>query len=552
MDVRAILHRSRSVDCFPVSEYALGLRLRVGRGDFDRVSVVYTDNRFAWTKRREEIPMELWLSDSQFDYYSVYLSGEDSRFAYIFRLYTGKDSYYYCEEGLTRDFDYALGYYNYFQYPYIYKSEVLSVPEWARGTVCYQIFPDRFRIGGAEKDMGYVNLPWGKRPKPKSFAGGDLNGIIDGLDHIQELGATLLYLTPVCLSVSNHKYDVIDYCRVDPQFGGNEALKALVSAAHARGMRVMLDGVFNHCSNEHTFFQDVAKRGHSSPYYNWFFVDGDRADHKARNYLTFASVPYMPKLNTDLDAVIDYFCDVGRYWIDEYGIDGWRLDVADEISPRFLRRFREAVKAAKPDALIVGEVWHEARAWLRGDQFDGVMNYGLAKACLDLFAFGALDAQGFADRLVRLLTRNTDPANDMMFNLLDSHDTERFLTRVKGDVQKLMSALAAAVFLPGIPFLFAGDEIGVMGGYDPDCRRTFEWDRGRWNDALYRHARRLCALKKTAPLMRGRCRVDCENSVVRICRFTETESAALLINPSDTQREAFGASVPAMGFLIQD
>ena len=552
MEPRAILHRSRSVDCYPVSEHALCLRLRTARGDFDRVSVIYSDNRFAWTEGRTEVFMERWLTDSRFDYYAIRLEGEDSRFAYIFRLYCGEEACYYCEEGLKKDYPFELGFFNFFQYPYIHKSEVLSVPEWMRGALCYQIFPDRFRIGDEKKDRRYVNLPWGEKPSPKSFAGGDLYGVMDGLDYLQELGVTLVYLTPVFRSVSNHKYDVIDYYQVDAQFGGNEALRALVDAAHARGMRVMLDGVFNHCSNENEIFLDVVRLGRASLYYDWFFVDGDKADFNARNYLTFADVPYMPKLNTDADAVIDYFCGVGRYWIKEYGIDGWRLDVADEISPRFLRRFREAVKAANPEAVIVGEVWHEARGWLRGDQFDSVMNYGLTKACLDLLAFDAIDAQGFADRLVLLLTRNTDPANDMMFNLLDSHDTERFLTRVNGDVQKLMLALAVAFFLPGVPFLFAGDEIGIMGGYDPDCRRTFEWDRARWNEALYNHVLRLSALKKTAPLMRGACGIDCENNVVRIRRYTAEQSAALLINPTNMERTAFDVSVPAMDFIFCD
>lgn len=551
MEPRAILHRSRSVDCFPVSEHGLCLRLRTGRGDFDRVSVIYTDNKFTWTERRVERTMERALSDSRYDYYTVRLDGEDSRFAYLFRLSAGDRSFYYCEEGLSDTFAYELGYFNYFQYPYIHPCEVLPVPGWARGAVCYQIFPDRFRIGSGKADRSYINLPWGERPTPKSFAGGDLDGVREGLPYLEELGVTLLYLTPVFRSPSNHKYDVVDYYEVDPQFGGNAALGALVEAAHARGMRVMLDGVFNHCSNQNPIFLDVARRGRSSPYYGWFFIDGDRADFAARNYRTFANVPYMPKLNTERDEVIDYFCAVGTHWLREYGADGWRLDVADEISPRFLRRFREAVKAERPDALIIGEVWHESHGWLAGDQFDGVMNYGLTKACLDLLAFETIDAQGFADRLVLLLTRNTGPANEMMFNLLDSHDTERFLTRVNGDARKLVLALSVAFFLPGIPFVFSGDETGTMGGYDPDCRRTFEWDRARWNEPLFSQVQRLCRLKKTAPLAQGACAVDCENGVVRILRKAGGETAALLVNPSPEPRAAFGAVVPAVGVCIE-
>ena len=551
MEPRAILHRSRSVDCFPVDGHTLGLRLRTGRGDFDRVEVIYTDNKFTWTQKRRRLRMERALSDSRFDYYTARLHGEDSRFAYIFRLYAGDESWYLCEEGLSRTFRYPLGYFNYFQYPYIHGSEVLRVPEWVRGAVCYQVFPDRFRIGSGKADRSYINLPWGEKPTPGSFAGGDLDGVREGLPYLKELGVSLLYLTPVFRSRSNHKYDVEDYYEVDARFGGNEALRALVKAAHAAGIRVMLDGVFNHCSNENAIFQDVIRRGRRSPYYGWFYVDGDAACVERRNYLTFADVPYMPKLNTENDAVIDYFCRVGAHWVTEYGIDGWRLDVADEIAPRFLRRFREAVKAANPEALIVGEVWHEAHDWLAGDRFDGVMNYGLTKACLDLLAFGAIDARGFADRLVLLLTRCTDPANEMMFNLLDSHDTERFLTRVKGDVRRLRLAMAVAFFLPGIPFLFAGDEIGVMGGYDPDCRRTFEWDRSRWDGELFRLAQRLAALRRTAPLARGTAAVEEENGVVRILRRHGGRRAELLINPGETPRGAFGASVPPMDFLIR-
>lgn len=551
MEPRAILHRSRSVDCFPVDGHTLGLRLRTGRGDFDRVEVIYTDNKFTWTQKRRRLRMERALSDSRFDYYTARLHGEDSRFAYIFRLYAGDESWYLCEEGLSRTFRYPLGYFNYFQYPYIHGSEVLRVPEWVRGAVCYQVFPDRFRIGSGKADRSYINLPWGEKPTSGSFAGGDLDGVREGLPYLKELGVSLLYLTPVFRSRSNHKYDVEDYYEVDARFGGNEALRALVKAAHAAGIRVMLDGVFNHCSNENAIFQDVIRRGRRSPYYGWFYVDGDAACVERRNYLTFADVPYMPKLNTENDAVIDYFCQVGTHWVTEYGIDGWRLDVADEIAPRFLRRFREAVKAANPEALIVGEVWHEAHDWLAGDRFDGVMNYGLTKACLDLLAFGTIDARGFADRLVLLLMRCTDPANEMMFNLLDSHDTERFLTRVKGDVRRLRLAMAVAFFLPGIPFLFAGDEIGVMGGYDPDCRRTFEWDRSRWDGELFRLAQRLAALRRTAPLARGTAAVEEENGVVRILRRHGGRRAELLINPGEMPRGAFGASVPPMDFLIR-
>ena len=552
METRAILHRGRPLDCFPTSESGMYIRLRAARGDLDEAVVVYSDNKFEWTtKPRLERRMELLRSDELYDYFGAELALEDTRLAYVFRLRSGGEVSYLCEEGLGPDFAWDLGYFNYFQYPYIHSSDVMRVPEWTRGAVCYQIFPDRFRIGSGGKDRGYINLAWGGRPEPTSFAGGDLRGIEEGLDHLAEMGVSCIYMTPVFLSPSNHKYDVEDYYRVDPRFGGDGALRSLIAAAHGRGMRVVLDGVFNHCSCTNPIFLDTSVRGRESPYWDWFFIEGERSSFAERNYKTFADVPYMPKLNTDNDAVIDYFCGVGRYWIREFGADGWRLDVSDEISMRFLRRFREAVKAEDPDAVIIGEVWHGAAEFLGGDMYDGVMNYGLTKACLDLMAFGAIDAAGFASRLCLLLWRSIGPACEMMFNLLDSHDTERFLTRVGGDRRREAMALAVMFFFPGMPMLFAGDEIGTEGGYDPDCRRCFRWERESWDMELYTLVQHLAALRRDPCLARGGCRVSESGGVVTIERAHGARRMILHMNPSDTALAApDGTEIEPWGTVI--
>ena len=290
---------------------------------------------------------------------------------------------------------------------------------------------------------------------------------------------------------------------------------------------------------------------YSSAYWDWFFIDGERSSFAERNYKTFADVPYMPKLNTDNDAVIDYFCGVGRYWIREFGADGWRLDVSDEISPRFLRRFREAVKAEDADAIIIGEVWHGAAEFLGGDMYDGVMNYGLTKACLDLMAFGTIDAAGFASRLCLLLWRSTGPACEMMFNLLDSHDTERFLTRVGGDKRREAMALSVMFFFPGIPMLFSGDEIGTEGGYDPDCRRCFRWERESWDMELYTLVQRLSELRRNPCLARGGCRIAESGGVVTIERAYGARRMILHMNPSDTALAApDGTEIEPWGTVI--
>ena len=554
MDIRAILHRGRPMDCFPTSEHSMYIRLRAARGDLDSAVLVYAENKFEWTtKPRSERSMQLLRSDELYDYFGAELELGDTRLAYVFRLSSGGETRYLCEEGVAPDFDWELGYFNYFQYPCIHSSDVLRVPDWVRGAVCYQIFPDRFRIGSGKADRDYINLEWGGRPGPKSFAGGDLRGIEEALPYLEDLGVSCIYMTPVFKSVSNHKYDIEDYFRVDEHFGGDEVLRSLINAAHQRGMRVVLDGVFNHCAHTNPIFLDTSVRGRESPYWDWFFIDGERSSFSERNYRTFADVPYMPKLNTDNDEVIDYFCRVGRYWLEEFGADGWRLDVSDEISMRFLRRFREAVKAAKPEAVIIGEVWHGAQEFLRGDMYDGVMNYGLTKACLDLLAFGRIDAAGFASRLCLLLWRNIGPACEMMFNLLDSHDTDRFLSRVGGDRRREAMALAVMFFFPGIPMVYYGDEIGTEGGYDPDCRRCFRWERESWDMELYSLVKKLAALRRGDCLSRGGCRICESGGVVSIERTTERECLTLCINPSETARSLpDGTGIGPMGIVIME
>lgn len=217
--------------------------------------------------------------------------------------------------------------------------------------------------------------------------------------------------------------------QVDSQFGTNEDLHRLIDQAHAKGIRIVLDAVFNHCSEELSQFQDVLKRGKESPYYDWFVIYGDKPDPQAGNYEMFASCTYMPKFNTSNPEVQKYLCDIGCHYVEKYGIDGWRLDVSDEVSHDLWRAFRKAVKGCNAECIIIGENWHDASNYLRGDQYDSIMNYAFTKACLDYFAAGAANAEQTAWKLNDILARNTDTVNSMMLNLLDSHDTHRFSQR---------------------------------------------------------------------------------------------------------------------------
>jgi glycosidase len=326
-----------------------------------------------------------------------------------------------------------------------------------------------------------------------------------------DLGINCIYLTPVFTSPSNHKYDIIDYYQVDKVFGEGKALRELVDAAHQKGIRILLDAVFNHCSMECAEFQDVLKQGKNSPYYSWFMIRGDFPNPEEMNYECFAACSYMPKWNTNNPQVQKYLIDIGLYWIREYDIDGWRLDVADEVSHDFWRNFRKSIKAQKSDAILIGESWHDARAWLLGDQFDSVMNYSFTKACLDFFAYGILNTEDFCGRLSEILMRNSDQVNEMMFNLLDSHDTERFLTNAGGNEAKLKLALCVLFFFAGIPCVYYGTEIGLEGGYDPDSRRCFDWDRSHWKRDVQETVKYLAKLKREE--IQGEIKLDTQGDI---------------------------------------
>lgn len=534
------IHRSGPLDACPL-DGRMHLRLQTDRDEISACFLHYVCNKNKWRTDRRRVPMERRFRDSAYDYYSCSVPLTDTRFAYVFELLTPEGrSLWLSEEGLTESYDHNLSYFNFFQYPSQFPCDQLRRRDWTGEAVAYQIFPERFAVGEAENAAKAVNRRWGEKPTPKSFFGGDLAGICRKLPYLEELGVTFLYLTPVFCSPSNHKYDTTDYERVDPAFGGNAALKELIDGAHRRGIRVMLDGVFNHLSWLHPFFRDAKERGGRSPYYDWFFFSEDGT------YRTFASVPYMPKLNTANPAVIAYFSSIAVKWMRDYGVDGWRLDVSDEMSHRFLQRFREAVLAERPDAVIIGEDWHTAARYLNGDEYDGVMNYGFTKACLDLLAFDRLTPSGFRDRLIRLYHARSAAASENMLNLLGSHDTDRFLTWVGGDARRYRAAAAMMFFYPGIPCVYYGDEIGLEGGYDPDNRRCFDWNEEHWDRETRALIQRLARLKRQPALSAGRFALEEDGGLLRFIRSAPGQMLTLTVNPSAEERRG----LPAFGYEI--
>ena len=536
MNRYALQHIVDSAYCFPVSPKEMVIRLRAAAGDLQEAWIVY-ESKYQIGKFQKKKQMDLILRGSLYDYYSVTLSLEDTRLAYVFWLSDGTETGYFSEDGLTATYDFTKGYYNFFQYPYINEADILPKVSWLSSAVFYQIFVDRFLRGDREKDLSYINLEWGAKPTPKSFAGGDLKGILSKLDYIRGLGVDALYLTPVFTSPSNHKYDTVDYFEVDPQFGTNEDLRKLVTELHARGMRIVLDAVFNHVSEHNEKFLDVVKNGKNSRYYRWFVIHGERPETEPLNYEVFAGCKYMPKWNTSNPEVQDYLISIALHYIDEFGIDGWRLDVSDEISHDFWRKFRKAVKSHKADAVIIGENWHDASNYLRGDQYDSIMNYAFTKAALDYFAYGAMDAEKMACKLNDILSRNTDTVNDMMLNLLDSHDTDRFFSEVKEDRTALREALCLLYLFPGAPSVFYGTEVYTPGGYDPDCRRCMDWDKVDEETSVSELMRKLSAIRKKCGFAFDgtRIRASADGALLCIERKGKNAEAKLYINRTDKE-----------------
>ncbi len=400
----------------------------------------------------------------------------------------------------------------------------VKTPDWVKHAVFYQIFPDRFcRSPRLEHAPGIRFKPWGASPSEQGFQGGDLLGIVDSLDYLEELGVNALYLNPIFSSASNHRYHTFDYMRVDPLLGGDAAFRELLDRAHARGMRVIIDGVFNHCGRGFWPFHHILETGERSPYFDWFRVKGlplrpyHSSEQQPHNYAAWWNLPALPQLNIGNPGMRRYLLEVTRHWI-AFGADGWRLDVPEEIDdPLFWQEFRQVVKETNADAYAVGEIWHEADEWLQGDRFDGVMNYVLSRAAYGYFGaetvprdyrpggytIERLDTPAFAAAIEKMLERYDWQVVTAQFNLLNSHDTARNLWALDGDASGVRLCLLLQMTLPGAPCIYYGEEIGMNGGPDPGCRGAFPWEeRQSWNDELLETYRQAIDLRHSQPALR--------------------------------------------------
>ncbi|KUP25213.1 alpha-glycosidase [Paenibacillus sp. DMB5] len=500
MHLESLHHVPHSNWAYPYDKDTFHLRVRTKKQNVERVYAL-TGDKYDWETYNHEYEMRKIGTDRLFDYWQTTVKPDHRRFSYAFRFHTGEETVWMTENGIFTDEPEAPN--GFYDWPYIHEIDIFQAPEWAKSAVFYQIMPERFANGDTSNDPDDV-APWGDKPTRENFFGGDLQGIIDHLDYLEDLGITAIYLTPIFEAATNHKYDTTDYMKVDPHFGDTELLKKLVDEAHSKGIRIVLDAVFNHIGSNSPQFKDVIEKGEHSKYADWFHINEFPVQLKEDkpNYDAFGFFAEMPKLNTANPETREYLLNIAEYWLKELGMDGWRLDVANEIDHRFWKEFRARIKAINPDAYIIGENWNDSLRWLHGDQFDSVMNYPLSERLIEFMKSDDMDAQTFSEYISSLLMRYPQQANEVLFNLLASHDTARLLTQLGGDKRKLKLAVAFLLTFTGTPCIYYGDEIGLEGENDPDCRKCMIWEEERQDRDLHQTYKQLIRLRKEYPVLR--------------------------------------------------
>ncbi|MDJ0676099.1 MAG: glycoside hydrolase family 13 protein [Calothrix sp. MO_167.B42] len=428
----------------------------------------------------------------------------------------------------------------------------IHTPDWVKHAVFYQIFPDRFARIVPPHQAWLLNVPledWNAPPTFQGYKGGNLWGVIEKLNYLQDLGINAIYLNPIFTSASNHRYHTLNYYQVDPLLGGESAFTNLLEEVHRRNIKLVLDGTFNHASRGFYFFNDILENGQNSPWLDWFKIeawplsayDGSRP----ANYASWCDHRALPELNTDNPGVREYIMGVGEYWI-KLGADGWRLDSADYIkTPGFWQEFRERIKAINPEAYIVGEIPMEANEWLDGTQFDGVSSLPFLNATTafivgDKQVKGHLefyappppsDAAKYGEEINQLLQLYPWEIQLTQLNGINNHDTARLIDVAGGDQPSLYLATLLLLTFPGAPCIYYGDEVGLTGGYDPDCRKGFPHQK-QWDRDILEYHRQLIKLRHTHPALRiGEYQtLYAQGQVYIFARTLETEILVIAVN----------------------
>lgn len=528
----AILHEPDNLRGRNPDGKRLILTLRARQNDVAKVEVevaefaqiqIRTDRRLSPSAT---LPMKLLFEDGLFAYYRVQLPNR--KCAYRFRLTDGTLRLWLSPAGLSEQEPSR-----FFEHDPAH-SRTLNPPGWMQNAIFYHLLPDSFFNGDKTNDPP-VGKPLDHTGRTDLFNGGDLNGIVQKFDYLQQLGVNALYLNPVFASVSHHNYDTDDYERIDPQLGGEEAFQQLVARVKASRMRLVLDGAFNHVGINFFAFRDLLQNQQNSRYKEWFYIERFPIKVQPRpNYWAWWGLEYMPKLNTENPEVRDYLLRIVTRWMKKVPFDGWRLDVANEVPDSFWRAFRKVVKAANPEAVIIGEIWDNANHWLQGDLFDSVMNYRWRAAVLEWIAHRRILPSQFDRRIQAILIDYPRQAMYSLYNMLSSHDTPRLRTECEGDWSRVRLAFLLQMTAPGAPAIYYGDEIGMEGGAIPDNRRPMEWNPSPEGKALREYVKQLIRLRRSLPVLRqGEWQtllVDDPQNVYAYSRSTAHSFALIVVN----------------------
>ena len=562
MNQAAIYHRPESEYAYLYDQDTMHIRLRTAKDDIQSVTVLKGDPYLIDSERwyRQEVPMQKIASTELFDYWQLVTTATFHRLQYGFHLVDSQGTeLFYGDRGC---FPFTEEHYQaanlYFRLPYFHEIDRFKAPEWVKETTWYQIFPERFANGDPSNDPMHT-LAWGSQnPTATDFFGGDLQGVIDHLDYLVDLGVNGIYFCPIFKATSNHKYDTIDYYEIDPAFGDKKLFKELVDKAHQRGIRIMLDAVFNHVGNHSPQWQDVLKNQEQSRYKEWFHihqfpVEANEDTQQNLSFDTFAFTPRMPKLNTANPEVQAYLLDIATYWIREFEIDAWRLDVANEVDHHFWKKFYQATTAIKSDFYILGEIWHSSQKWLEGDEFHGVMNYALTETITAFFVHRQLSAEQLIAGVNQQMMLYRQQTNQMMFNMLDSHDTARLLTLCAGNKELAKQVLAFTFLQMGSPCIYYGTEIGMDGGNDPDCRKCMVWESAQQDQVMYQFVQQLIAFRKQylKVLVEGDFQWRYEQGLLILKRQVAEKLVVGVFNPSD-QTIAYPKQSLNLTFANQD
>lgn len=553
----AIFHSASDNMCYQLNADEISVSIMTGK-DIKCVEIQWGDPFSAgmmsevrsWNGTTEKMPRVLELENHL--WWSIKLKPKFKRCKYFFKISDGNETLNYFEDGFYRDDQLSIPgrRMQYFFFPWMNSADFFATPDWASDAVWYQIFPERFaRVGEYEEGL----RPW-KCEKIKGFDtkrryGGNLKGVISRLPYLHDLGITAIYFNPIFKSASDHKYDTEDYYEIDEEFGTKEDFRQLCETAHSLGIKIMLDMVMNHSGVYFPPFADVMKNGEDSKYKDWFMINKfpvtlDKSTRDGRFY-SFAFTQFMPKLNTNNPEVREYFVGVCEYWVREFGVDGLRFDVANEVSHKFLKLMRDRVRAINPDVYLLAEIWNNSMPWLRGDEFDAIMNYPLTETISGFWLNEKLTSRQLEQGLNRCLTMYPEQSLRVMFNLLDSHDTERLYHRCKQNEDVFFQQLTLLFSLYGSPCIYYGTEIMMDGDQDPDCRRCMPWDEidsGKYQAVTEQVKALIKARKENAELKSLELRFS-DSGDNRQVKIIKDESVLVAVNADKEPMELDFASV---------